>query len=792
MKPIFFQEIAVLGSGVMGLQIAALFASAGFQVHLYDLAAKDKDPNAIVNQALSMLPKIKPNPISDIHFTKRISPANYDNDLDKIKQCDLIIEVVAERFDIKEAVFKNIADYIADNAILASNTSGLSIEKLAKCLPTHCRKRFCGVHFFNPPRYMHLVELIAHEHTDPHMLNQLETFITSHLGKGVLRAKDTPNFIANRVGVFSLIATMHHAEDLAIPFDVVDALTGQLIGRAKSATLRTADVVGLDTYAHVVHTMAEQLPMDPWSHTYHIPDWLHGLIDGGALGQKTRKGIYEKRGKDIWIYDTALKDYRLADKKPDDAVLAILKEKDLSKRFAALYQSEHPQAQFIWRIFRDLFHYCSVHLQSIAENVRDIDLAMRWGFAWEQGPFEIWQQAGWQAVVSYLQQDIKAGKTLSDTHLPNWAFESTRVAVYSEGGAYAPLPGTYQGRSALPVYTRQLSPTPVLSETPLTGDILFEDDFVCLWQNEDDGIGILSFKSKMNTVSQGVLNGIQKAVAMAEEKCQALVLWQRQGAHFSLGADLREFQAAVAKGDGDAVYHAVHNFQKATSRLRYCQIPTVAAVKGMALGGGCEILLHCDHVVAHLESYMGLVEVGVGLLPAGGGCKEMALRAFQEAQLAQTKVMPLLQKYFLQIGKGEVSSSAHDAKAKGYLRASDTIIFHADELLYVAKAQAKAMSMSVYTPRYPDLIEAQGEAGVADLNMLLVNMRAGGFISEHDECIANAIAQVMCGGNITALSPVSESWLLDLEREHFVRLAMMPLTQARIAYTLKNGKPLRN
>ncbi|MGB0128014.1 MAG: 3-hydroxyacyl-CoA dehydrogenase family protein, partial [Rhodocyclaceae bacterium] len=417
----FVRKVAVLGAGVMGAQIAAHCANADVPVILFDLAAAEGDRNGIVNKALEGLRKLEPAPLALRDRAAAIQPANYDQHLDLLRDCDLVIEAIAERLDWKRDLYARIAPFIGHHAILASNTSGLSINALADAVPDELRNHFCGVHFFNPPRYMHLVELIPGKATDPDLLDRLETFLTTTLGKGVVRALDTPNFVANRVGVFSMLSAMYHTTRLGLSFDVVDALTGPAIGRPKSATYRTADVVGLDTMAHVIRTMQDTLGSgphaDPWHAHFALPEWLQALIAKGALGQKTRAGIYRKDGKDIKVLDPARGEYAASAAVVDAEVAAALKLKNPADKFAQLRalaeRGDSPQAEFLWAIHRDVFHYCACHLGTIAHSARDVDFALRWGFGWNLGPFEIWQAAGWQVVANWLSEDIAAGKAMS-------------------------------------------------------------------------------------------------------------------------------------------------------------------------------------------------------------------------------------------------------------------------------------------------------------------------------------------------------------------------------------------
>lgn len=784
------RRAAVLGAGVMGAQIAAHLTNAGVDTVLFDLPAKEGDPNGIVIKAIANLTKLSPAPLADKSLAGHIVAANYETGLKQLEDCDLIIEAIAERMDWKQDLYKKIAPHVPAHTVLASNTSGLGINKLAEVLPEELRHRFCGVHFFNPPRYMHLAELIPARSTDPAVLEGLETFLTSTLGKGVVIAKDTPNFIGNRIGVFSMLAAMHHTEQFKLGFDTVDALTGPAIGRPKSATYRTADVVGLDTMVHVIKTMADTLPEDPWRKYFKAPKWLSALVDKGALGAKTGAGFYTKKGKDILVLDLATQEYRPSAAEVDPEVAALLKERDPAKKFAALRASEHPQAKFLWACFRDTFHYSAFHLKEIAETARDVDFAMRWGYGWSVGPFESWQAAGWKQVAEWIAADIVAGNTMSNATLPDWVFDG-RDGVHSSDGSYSPGRDTVVQRSTNPVYTRQRFPDALLGEKFSRGRTVFENDGVRMWADEGDDIAVVSFKTKLNTVSEHVLDGLQEAVTRAEKEFAGLVIWQDKEP-FSAGADLSGALGLLQANDIKGFDAMVANFQRTSQRIKYSLVPVVAAVRGLALGGGCEFQMHAAKTVFGLESYVGLVEAGVGLLPAGGGLKELAVRA-SDAAGPNGDVFAELKNVFETIAMAKVATSAMEAKSLQLARKSDVVVFNAFELLEIAKSQASALAESGYRPPLPARkIRVAGDVGIATFKMLLVNMLEGYFISEHDYEIATRIATVLCGGEIDRGSVVDEDWLLKLEREHFVALAQMPKTQARVEHMLKTGKPLRN
>ncbi|MGA2551459.1 MAG: 3-hydroxyacyl-CoA dehydrogenase/enoyl-CoA hydratase family protein [Burkholderiaceae bacterium] len=792
MSNFLVRKVAVLGAGVMGAQIAAHCINARIPVVLFDLPAKEGPKNGIVLRALENLKKLSPAPLGQADDVRYIGVANYEEDLEQLRACDLVIEAIAERIDWKHDLYKKVAPYIGPSAIFASNTSGLSINALAEGFDAGLKARFCGIHFFNPPRYMHLVELIPTSTTEPAILDRLETFLTTSLGKGVVRAFDTPNFIGNRVGIFSILATFVEAEKYALSYDVVDDLTGAKLGRAKSGTFRTADVVGLDTLAHVIATMRDHLKDDPFYPIYAVPAVLGALLEKGALGQKSGAGFYKKAGKDILRLDPATGDYVASGKKADELVVRILKKKDPAERMKLLRESSHPQAQFLWAIFRDTFHYIAVHLKDIAESARDVDFALRFGFGQERGPFESWQAAGWKEVAAWVQEDIDAGKALSKAPLPAWVFDG-RTGVHGANGSYSALLGRDVPRSSLPVYRRQIDPARLVGEP--SGDLgttVFEDDSVRLFSIDGDVL-VFSMKTKVHAIGPGVIAGLTLALEKAESEYEGLVVWSPEEP-FSVGADLQAMLPLFMSGGVKAIGPEVKKLQDALMALRYAQVPTVAAVSGMALGGGCELALACAKRVAHLESYIGLVEVGVGLIPSGGGLTYAARRAAEEqSQVPDTYLLDFVKKYFLNAATAAVSKSALEARRMGYLLTDDEIVLHRHELLGRAIAAARALAALPYrAPLKPSGIGVAGRSGIATITAQLVNMRDGGFISPHDFHLGRTIAEIMCGGDVDPGSLVDEQWLLESERRAFVSLLSHPKTQERIMGMMQTGKPVRN
>ena len=793
------KKVAVLGAGVMGAQIAAHLVNCKVPIILFDLAAKEGPKNAIALKAIDNLKKLKPAPLGVAEDAELIEVANYDDDLKKLKGCDLIIEAIAERMDWKSDLYAKIAPHVAKHAIVASNTSGLSITRLSEALPEALRPRFCGIHFFNPPRYMVLVELIATPTTRPEVLDQLEAFVTTALGKGVVRAKDTPNFIANRIGIAGMLTTMKEVEKYGLTFDVVDDLTGKRLGRASSGTFRTIDVVGLDTVGHVIRTLQDNLDekMDSFYGSFGTPPVLQKLIESGHLGQKAKAGFYKKVGRDILRFDLEKEEYVPSGDKANEVYGRMLR-KPAGERLRLLRDSEGPQGQFLWAILRNGFHYAAVHLKDIAETARDVDQAMRWGFGMKQGPFELWQEAGWLDVAKMVQEDIDAGKALSKQPLPEWVFKGPVAeagGVHTEQGSWNPTTGQFEPRRQLPVYERQLFPELLRGEAgprpDTAGKTLLETDAIRVW-TLDDEVVIATLKTKMRAISPDAGEGLMEAINLAEADYKGLVVWPGDDP-FSVGADLQAMLPGYVAGGAGLVDSMEKELQELMLRLRYANVPTVAAIRGMALGGGCEMAVHCAKRVAIMESYIGLVEVGVGLVPGAGGLAYIARRAAENAQASTGKdLLPFLTEGFTAAAMAKVGMSALDSRKLGYLLWSDTIVPHKDELLYVAIQQARAMYEGGYRPPLKRLFPVAGRDGKATITGQLVNMRDGGFISQHDFDIALKIAHVVTGGDVDPGTLVSEEYLMTLERQAFTSLLGHPKTHERIMGMLATGKPVRN
>ena len=807
------RRVAILGAGVMGAQIAAHCINTRIPVILFDLETPTEGGESaykIISNSINALKKLKPAPLGLPEDAELIRSAHYGADLPLLSECDLVIEAISERMDWKHDLYKKVIPHLKENVVFATNTSGLSITELSTGFPKELQSRFCGVHFFNPPRYMHLLELIPTAQTDPVVVDQLETWMTTVMGKGVVRAKDTPNFVGNRVGVFSILAVFAEAQKFNLSIDTVDALTGNKLGRPKSATFRTADVVGLDTLAHVIKTMETSLPTDSFVAIFKTPSILQKLVAKGFLGQKSKQGFYKKVRKDIFVFDEGKQDYVPCTGLALPIIERILK-KPIGERIELLRETQDDQAQFLWSIYRDIFHYIAVHLGSIAQSAREVDLAMRWGFGWSQGPFEDWQEAGWLKIAAWIEEDIANGKTLSQEPLPAWVTKgevARRGGVHQPEGSWSAEQNKYLSKSTLPVYARQLFPPPLFGDASVAaqtaGETVFENSDIRVWINTAwvgfERVLIATFKTKMNTLSPDVLEGIERAITLAETDYEGLVIWQstslqlgNPGGPFSAGANLEKAMPMVMKSGPSGVEPFVKAFQDTMMRVKYAQVPVVCAVSGIALGGGCELLLHAAKRVAHIESYIGLVEIGVGLLPAGGGVKEAAIRAHQMVNsMGNQNYLDALKFSFENIAMAKVSSSAQEAVKMNYLKDSDILVSNVHELLFCALSQVKALHASSYRPPLRRKIPVAGRSVAATFQSQLINMRDGGFISEHDAFIAEKIAHVITGGDLEPGTLVSEEWLLTQERRAFIELIGTTKTMERVMSILQTGKPLRN
>jgi 3-hydroxyacyl-CoA dehydrogenase len=804
------RRAAVLGSGVMGAQIAAHLAAAGVRTYLLDLASteppKDKAQAKLVGArfrsarsvlAIENLKTLKPAPLYSPSFLASIVPGNFDDDLSVLADCDWIIEAVIERLDIKQSLHAKIAQYARPGVPVTTNTSGISLKEIAKELPEEYQARFFGTHFFNPPRYMRLLEVIAHPATDKRLFAALNAWTEERLGKGIVEAADTVNFIANRIGVFATQATLRHMAELKLNVETIDNLTGPLIGRAKSATLRTMDVVGLDTFAAVARNTKEKAPNDPYRDWFETPAWICELIEKGALGQKTNStGIY-KKDKDakgqtaILAYRPETKTY--APQAPQTFAWEkdAAKERDTVKRIKLILQQNDAGAQLCWRALRDVFAYASLLLTEIAGGrVKPVDDALCWGFNWEMGPFALWQALGVDWVMKRMQDD--------GTKLPAWLkagakFYEPEPATPAWAAAQGPdkqLDAT-QGRLVdvpRPAYAQRLP----MFENKEDRRVVLSNKSASL-VDLGDGVACLAFHSKMNAIDMDIIEMIQKSVAKVAQSFGALVIGN-DAPNFSAGANLKMILEAI-KGDrlGD-VERLLREFQGALSLVKFAPFPSVSCPGGLTLGGGCEVALHTTWRMAAGETYAGLVEMGVGLIPAGGGTKELALRAYETMSVADRgDPMPFLTRAFMLIGTARTSGSAHEAVEMGLFPPMTKIALSKEHCVVKAKELALAEVRLGYVPRTPAAgIKVVGDPGVQTIRMMLYNMAEGKKISAYDAAIGTKVATVLCGGEVDAGTEVGEPWFMDLERKAFLDLCREEKTAQRIEHMLTTGKPLRN
>ena len=781
------RKIAVLGSGVMGSRIACHFANIGAEVLLLDIAPKEgNDRNKIVNDALAAAIKSSPAPLYDARFAKRISTGNFDDDLPKIKDCDWIIEVVIERLDIKQQVLANVEKHRTPGTLITTNTSGIPIHAIAQGRSDDFRKHFCGTHFFNPPRYLPLLELIPGPDTDPAVLDFLEDYGQRILGKVTVRCQDTPAFIANRIGVFGIMGLFHLVEEMGLTVEEVDRLTGPVLGRPKSATFRTADVVGLDTLVKVAQGVKDNCPNDEQNALFAIPGYLQQMVEKNMLGSKTGKGFFFKDRSspkgEILALDLKTLEYR-PQVKPKFATLdAAKKEDDLRKRTALLYNGTDKAGEFYRKSFHGLFAYVSHRIPEITDALYKIDDAMRAGFGWELGPFEAWDAIG---VKTSLDAMNAAGVKVSP-----WISEMVAAGHTSfyktEGGKRMYYDAAIKSYKAIPRAEGIL----VLSDLP-ESNVVWKNSAATV-RHLGDGILCVSWSTKMNTIGAEVIQGLNKAIDLAEQGYKGLVVYN-DGANFSAGANVGMIFMMAVEQEYDDLEMAVRTFQNTMMRMRYSSIPVVAAPHQLTLGGGTELCLHADKVVAHAETYMGLVEFGVGVIPGGGGTKEFALRLADELKEGDIRINAMRER-FLTIGQAKVATSGHEAFALGYLRngQDEVIVSRAHQLAY-AKACALELWNKGYTKPAPRKdIKVLGQEGLGIVYVGANSMLSGNYISQHDALISEKLGYVLCGGDLSEATEVSEQYLLDLERKAFVELCMQRKTLERLQSIITSGKVLRN
>jgi 3-hydroxyacyl-CoA dehydrogenase len=791
------KKVAVIGSGIMGSGIACHFANIGVEVLLLDIVPRELTDaeqkkgltleskvvrNRVVNDHLAFALKSKPSPIYHPSFAQRISTGNTTDDLAKIGNADWIIEVVVERLDIKKQVFEQIEKYRKPGTLITSNTSGIPIHFMSEGRSEDFQNHFCGTHFFNPARYLKLFEIIPGPQTSTEALDFLKEYGEKFLGKTAVVAKDTPAFIGNRIGIFGIMSMFHNVKEMGFTVEEIDKLTGPVIGRPKSATFRTVDIVGLDTLVHVANGLYEGVPNDEAHDLFKLPEFITKMMENKWLGSKSGQGFYKKEGKEILTLDLDTLAYRAA-KKASFATLELTKTIDKPiNRFKVLITGKDKAGEFYRKDFAGMFAYVANRIPEIADDLYKIDDAMKAGFGWENGPFEIWDAVGIEKGIELIKAD---GKEPASWVIEMLASGTKSFYAVKEGATYYyDIASTSQkkipGQDAFIILNNIRETKKVWSNS----GVVIED--------LGDGILNLEFQSKMNTIGGDVLQGINKAIDLAEKEFGGLVIGN-QAANFSVGANIGMIFMMAVEQEYEELNMAIKMFQDTMMRVRYSGIPVIVAPHGMTLGGGCEMSMHADKVVAAAETYIGLVEFGVGVIPGGGGSKEMALRASDLFRKNDVE-LNVLQEYFLTVAMAKVSTSAYEAFDLGVLQhGKDIVVVNKDRQLAEAKQQALLLANAGYTQ--PVKRKDVKVLGKQALGMFLVGtdqMQAGKYISEHDRKIANKLAYVMAGGDLSEATMVTEQYLLDLEREAFLSLCTERKTLERIQFMLTKGKPLRN
>ena len=788
-------KVAVVGSGIMGSRIACHFANIGVEVLLldivpFDLTEEQKQDktirDSIVNDALKSTLKSKPSPIYSKEFVSRITTGNLDDDLHKIADVDWIIEVVVERLDIKKQVFENIEKFRTDGTLISSNTSGIPIESMIDGRSDDFKSHFCGTHFFNPPRYLKLLEIIPTTKTNTEVTDFLMNYGDKFLGKDMVLCKDTPAFIANRIGVANIMSLFHLVDELDLTVEEVDSLSGPIIGRPKSATFRTCDLVGLDTLIHVANGVYENCPNDEMRGNFELPAFINKMSENKWLGDKTKQGFYKKskdaKGKRI-IEALNLKTLEYAPKQRAKfaTIAAAKQEDDLLKRLNILVKGKDKAGEFYRQSFYSSFAYVSHRIPEITDDLYKIDRALCAGFGWEVGPFQMWDALDVKKTLSKMEE---AGYKAAP-----WVYDMVKSGTNS---FYSTENGTLNYYN---IPTKEKEKVAGM-ENFIVLDHIRENNTI--WSNSGcnltdigDGIVNLEWRTKMNSIGGEVLEGIQKSIEISEKNHKGLVI-ANQGTNFSVGANIAMIFMMAIEQEYEEIDFAVRAFQNTTGRIRNSSVPVVVATHGMTLGGGCEIALHADHVQASAETYIGLVEMGVGVIPGGGGTKEMARRA-SKAYFSGDIELPTLKERYLNIGMAKVATSAQEAiELDLLLKNRDKVTVGFNNLITDAKSAALNLANQGYTQPVPEKIKALGKAGLGMFMVGAHSMHAGGYITEHEKLMSEKLAYAICGGDLSAPTLVSEQYLLDLEREAFLSLCGERKTLERIEHMLKKGKPLRN
>ncbi|OXS60488.1 3-hydroxyacyl-CoA dehydrogenase [Cohnella sp. CIP 111063] len=797
-KPI--RKAAVIGSGIMGSGIAAHLANVGIPCMLLDVtpaklteeeAAKGLTlenlsvRNRLAAAAVAKLKKTNPPPLYDEAFAERITPGNLDDHLASIGEADWVIEVVVENLGVKRELLSRIERYWKPGTIVSSNTSGISIDAMSAQCGEDFRRHFMGTHFFNPPRYMKLLEIVPGRDTSPELIARMKSFCENTLGKGVVLAKDTPNFVANRIGTYGMLATLREMETGGFTVEEIDAVTGPALGRPKSATFRTLDLVGIDTFVHVADNVYDNVPDEAEKEAFIAPEALKRLVERGWLGEKSGQGFYRKtKGPDgrseIASLDLAAMTYSPQKKVTSGSLEAAKLAKGAREKVKALLAGGDRYSELAWSLLKQVLVYSAEKVGEIADTIEEIDNAMKWGFNWELGPFETWDAIGLASSAERMERE--------GTSVPQWV-----KAWISQGNETfyrkenSSLFYVHEGKYRMAAERPEVVSLRRLKER---GHTIRGNGGASLI-DLGDGVACLEFHSPNNAIGGDILGMIAQSVEEVRRNYEGLVI-ANQGRNFCVGANLMLLLMEAQEEEWDEVDNIIRLFQNAMYAVKKLEKPVVAAPHRMTLGGGVEACMPADQVIASAETYYGLVETGVGLIPAGGGCKEFALRISKSAGLPEVDLQPYLNRAFETIGMAKVSSSGHDAKRLGYLRETDRVLANQDHLIYEAKQAVLRMARAGYEPIAPERIRVAGSEGKAVLQLGAIGMRESGYISDHDLKIAKKLAHVLAGGDVPAGTLVTEQYLLDLEREAFLSLCGEPKTQQRMQYMLTKGKPLRN
>lgn len=793
------EKAVILGSGVMGSQIAAHLANAGVECYLLDIVPSElteeekakgltlESPvvrNRFVNKGLDFAKTVKPAAFFDSKFIERIKVGNFEDNLNWVSQADWIIEVIVERLEPKQQLLAKVDKLRKQGSIVSSNTSGISISAMSEGLSEDFKKHFLGTHFFNPPRYLKLLEIIPTPNTSPEVIKFISEFGDKSLGKGIVNCKDTPNFIGNRIGVFALLHALKVMLDHDLNIVEVDKIMGPATGKPKSALFRTMDVVGLDTMVHVTRNIYDNVPNDEKRETFAIPDFINTMLENKWLGQKTKVGFYKKVGKDINYLDYKTMEFLPSPKIKFASLEAAKQVESLEKRLPMIAYSEDKAGKFFWESLSETLIYSANRIPEISDDLVNIDNAMKWGFGWDLGPFECWDAIGLEKSVKKMKAEGKAVPSKIEEMLEagHKSFYQNREGVmYYYDFASKDYKTVYQPKGIT-----------ILSSLKDQGKVIKKNSGASLI-DLGDGVACLEFHSKMNTIGGDTIDMFTKSLKEVEENYEGLVIGN-QGLNFSAGANLMMVLLAAMEGEWDDIDLMVRGFQKATMAAKYSKKPVVVAPFGLTLGGGCEFTLASAKVVASSETYIGLVEVGVGLVPGGGGSKEMAIRALDKLpKVPEADPLAVLKQSFELIGMAKVATSADEAKKMGILRDTDIIVMNKDRQIEDAKQAVLGLSRAGYrAPKPRTDIAVPGRSALAAFKVGLSGMREGGYISEHDEFIGTKVASILCGGDLIVPRVVTEQYLLDLEREAFLSLCGTRKTQERIQHMLKTGKPLRN